>query len=422
MQFLGRPLYYGWYVVAAIAGMNFANSATAIGVLTIFVVPLTAEFGWSRTQVSAVTSLGAILGAIAAPFTGRITDRLGARLPLTLGGLLIVIATLHLATMRSLLWFYVAFGLARLADQAFVQAPSPPAVAKWFQRYRGRALAFLFFASSAGGVVMPLLVHLVIEAWHWRTAWFVLGGIMLVVGLLPCAFLVRRQPEDLGVPIDGISAPAPGQNPSSEAAAEPCYDVNTWELREAFGTSSYWLLLAAVFGFGIASTGVGLHLVPHLIQQGLASAAAVGAVSIGSLASAAATFVWGFGAERWSARRLLIMALTVKAVSLAVLLGANTVLAAYSYAMLQGFAEAGLRTMITIVLADYYGRQHLGSIYGVMRSVQVSGFALGPLVSGATFDLVQSYQKAFLSFLLLSIVGMGLVALTQRPLKKSANA
>ena len=58
-----RP-YYGWYVLAAVSGLNFANSATAIGVLTVFIVPLTAAFGWTRTQISAVTSVGAVLGAL----------------------------------------------------------------------------------------------------------------------------------------------------------------------------------------------------------------------------------------------------------------------------------------------------------------------------------------------------------------------
>ncbi|MBI3325437.1 MAG: MFS transporter, partial [Nitrospinae bacterium] len=198
-----RRVYYGWFVLAAISGINFANSATSIGVLTVFIIPLTEEFGWTRTQISAVTSVGAVLGALAAPFTGRLTDRLGARIPLTLGGFFIVLAMLNLAAMQSLSWFYLAFGLARLADQGFVQAPSPPAIAKWFQRYRARAIAVLSFTSSAGGVALPLLVQLVITVWHWRMAWAMLSGVMLFVGLLPCALLVRRQPEDLGIPVDG---------------------------------------------------------------------------------------------------------------------------------------------------------------------------------------------------------------------------
>jgi cyanate permease len=57
----------------------------------------------------------------------------------------------------------------------------------------------------------------------------------------------------------------------------------------------------------------------------------------------------------------------------------------------------------------------LGAIYGLERAVQVAGFALGPLISGATFDLTQSYQGAFVAFLALSVVGTGLVTLSRPP-------
>ena len=133
MRYAGRRLYYGWFVLAAVAGMNFANGATAIAVLTVFILPLTADFGWTRTQISAVTSVGAVLGALIAPFAGRLVDRRGARLPLSLGGGCIVLGMLNLAAMQSLVWFYLAFGLVRLADQG--------------------------------------LVHLVMRVWRWPVAW-----------------------------------------------------------------------------------------------------------------------------------------------------------------------------------------------------------------------------------------------------------
>ena len=143
-----KRFYYGWTVLGALSGINFANSATSIGVLTVFILPLTSEFGWTRTEISAATSIGAVLGAIVAPFAGRLTDRFGARLPLVVGAILIVLAMLGLASMQTLAWFYVAFSMARLADQGLVQAPSPPAVAKWFSAYRGRAMSILFLLSS----------------------------------------------------------------------------------------------------------------------------------------------------------------------------------------------------------------------------------------------------------------------------------
>ena len=89
MRDTSRRLYYGWFVLAAVSGMNFANSATAIAVLSVFILPLSADFGWTRTQISAVTSVGAIVGALIASFAGRLVDRRGARLPLTLGGVCI---------------------------------------------------------------------------------------------------------------------------------------------------------------------------------------------------------------------------------------------------------------------------------------------------------------------------------------------
>jgi hypothetical protein len=55
--------------------MNFANGATAIAVLTVFIVPLSTDFGWTRMQITAVASVGAVVGALIAPFAGRLVDR-----------------------------------------------------------------------------------------------------------------------------------------------------------------------------------------------------------------------------------------------------------------------------------------------------------------------------------------------------------
>jgi len=95
-----RRLYYGWFVLAAVSGMNFANGATAIAVLTVFILPLSADFGWTRTQISAVTSVGAVVGALIAPFAGRLVDRRGARLPLALGGVCIAVGLYGPTTRR----------------------------------------------------------------------------------------------------------------------------------------------------------------------------------------------------------------------------------------------------------------------------------------------------------------------------------
>src|SRR5262245_64623944 len=73
------PFYYGWVVLACVCCAGFARQASSVAVLSIFVAPMTAEFGWSRTAISGAVSLGGILAAVASPFLGPVLDRRGAR-------------------------------------------------------------------------------------------------------------------------------------------------------------------------------------------------------------------------------------------------------------------------------------------------------------------------------------------------------
>ncbi len=73
--------------------------------------------------------------------------------------------------------------------------------------------------------------------------------------------------------------------------------------------------------------------------------------------------------------------------------------------------------LTAILLAKYYGRQHFGAIYGLLRTVQVAGFALGPVVSGLVFDRMQSYNGAVQALWARSIVGTVRIILARPPVK-----
>jgi MFS family permease len=416
MQLVGKKIYYGWLVLAAISGINFANAVTSIGMLTVFVLPMSEEFGWNRTQISGATSLGAILGAVAAPIMGRVSDKAGTRVILSAGGFLIVVAMVYLSLMQSLLGFYFAFGMARLSDQGFVQSVSPPAVARWFLRYRGRAMAALFFVTSTGGIVLPLMAQAIIQSWGWREAWAAMAIVMGIVGLLPVLFMIRRQPEDMGLQIDG--AASPDLSETTSITGQP--DEPSWSLSDALRTPTYWLVLAAVFTTGIAGTGIGLHMVPFLVEQGVGTTAAVGAVSFSFLASAVGSLCWGVLSEKFSPRLLLAAIYVIRAASVGLLLVSDTVVEAYVFALLRGFTEGGVAAVGAILLAEYFGRSNLGAIYGTNRAVLVSGFAVGPIIAGAVYDINESYTLAFGAFLALMLLGAALVAMARPPTKTTA--
>ena len=412
MQIISKRIYYGWLIVAASGGIEFANAATAIGILTIFVNPLTEEFGWSRTEISAVTSLGAILGASIAPFSGRLVDRIGSRWVLTLGGILVALGCVYLASVQTLLGFYVGFTVVRIADQGLIKIGAAPAVGKWFQRYRGRAIALVFFSGSAGIMVMAPVVQLAIDAWGWRGAWLLLAAVMAALGIVPSFVLIRRQPEDYGLVVDGsVRADAGESDPPDLAESE----LAQWTLRRVVATPSFWLILVSLFLASTAGSGVTLHLVPHLTQQGLGTGQAVGVISVMSTSSAVGILALGFLAERLPPRLLMACVCLTTAAGIGILILADTLAEAYLFALLHGVASGGLNTLAPVLWASYYGRGVLGSIHGLSRASQVAGFALGPLILGIAFDRWGRYQDALAYLAVLAVISFVLFVAARRP-------
>ncbi len=322
---------------------------------------------------------------------------------------MVVAGCLYLASAQALLGFYAAFTTIRIADQGLIQIGAAVTAGKWFARLRGRATGLVMFGSSGGIIILAPVVQLVIGLWDWRVAWVTLAGVMLVVGVIPSGLLVRRQPEDQGLTVDGDSNPGNGDGSGANA------DLRVVALSAVIRTPTFWLILLSLFLVATATSGIGLHLVPHLTQQGLSPGEAVSAVSVMSISGALSAVTCGLLAERAPPKLLLILAYLIGAASMWVLMGADNLPETYVFAVLQGIVGTGINTLAPILWASYYGRGSLGSIFGVSRAAQVVGFAVGPLASAVVYDRTESYQGAFLALAALAVVAAILLATARRP-------
>ncbi|MYC32957.1 MAG: MFS transporter [Chloroflexi bacterium] len=438
MRLWPRSLYYGWVVAGASGSIGFANAASAISILTIFVVPMSEEFGWGRTEIAGATTLGAILGAALAPFIGRLVDRFGSRLTLVIGGSIIGLGCVYLSLMQTLAGFYIAFTVSRIADQGGVKIGASVAAGKWFERYRGRATGLVFLVETVGVIALAPLTQLVIGQWGWRSAWLMLAAVMFLLGVIPCALWVRRQPEDMGLAVDGDSPlvvqQAHHERTDSEheravtehertvsdhertvadgeaSGAEVAVEERSLTLRDAARTPAFWIALASLFLGSNAVSGPGLHLVPYLTERGLNVAAAVGAISVMATAGAAGAMLAGIAADRWSPRWLMAALYLMSAAALTLLVGTDTLAETYAVVILMGLIGTGINTLAPLMWAANYGRGSLGAIHGVGRATQVLGFAVGPLVSGIAYDSTGTYREVFLALAGVAVVAAGLMA------------
>jgi MFS family permease len=64
------------------------------------------------------------------------------------------------------------------------------------------------------------------------------------------------------------------------------------------------------------------------------------------------------------------------------------------YGILLGTAGGLMGLVSSVIWADYYGREHLGSITGVTSMILIVGSALGPMPLGIARDMLGSYNLA----------------------------
>jgi MFS family permease len=388
-------LHAGWVVLAALCCVGFARQGPAVATLSIFVDPLTREFGWSRTALSGAVSLAGVLAALVSPLIGPLVDRHGSRLVLCAAVLVNAAALALLSFTPSLFFFYVFFCIARTNWAVPFDIGIYGAINARFVERRALATSIATMAQGAGLVAMPLLAQLVIDDGGWRMAWLALAALTLAVGLLPAWLFLGGNPAE---------------RPASPAArAEP-----TFSRAEAVRTPAFWaLMLYTVLVFPVQA-GVSLHQASHLVERGLEPAAAATAVSLFSLLAGVGTFAPGL-LPRWLPIRFAIAACSLLLLGgILLMTRIDSDAAGYVAGGLFGFGIGAVLTLLPVAWADYFGARNYGAIRGLALSAQVLAQAVGPILSGALHDLTGNYQRSLQAFALLSALSVA-IALAAKP-------
>lgn len=406
------PFFYGWVVLGCICLAGFARQGPAVAVLSIFVVPMTDAFGWSRTEMSGAVSLGGVLAAVISPMIGPFVDRRGARLVLCLAVAGIGVACMALSLTQSLLVFYLLFCFARMTWAGPFDLGLYGALNNWFVARRAIATSIATLAQMSGLVALPLIAQFAMGQMggqaeggaDWRAGWIAVGATVLIVGFVPCWLLLVRRPEDVGLQPDRL---ADGRSPP---LLEP-----RWSRAEAMRTPAFWLLsLYTVLVFPVQA-GVSLHQAPHLIERGIPPIQAATVIAFFSAMSAAASFGIGFLPRGWPVRFLMAASAACLSVGTFGLINVSSAETALLPAGLFGIGIGGVMMLLPMAWADYFGRESYGAIRGVALSLQVLAQAAGPLGSGMLRDWSGTYTDSLILFGVLAALAVLAALLARRP-------
>ncbi len=408
------PFYYGWVVVGASGTAVFARMAPNITTLTIFILPLSAEFGWSRTLISGSVSVGALAALVLSPAVGWCIDRFGARPVLVVSVLVLGLAMISMAWATVPLTFYIAFASARVVFHTSAPIGASTVSARWFIKKRGRAIGIVFLWGAIGGLVFTMLSAQMIEHFSMKTAWIVIGLVVFGVSVAPSLLLVIERPEDMGLLPDNENPSVVAEERDLMSPVEENHENDSWTFPEAAKTKAFWMLFFAGMAMFCVNTGTNVHIGAYYLDQGLTLTVAAVAISIGWIVSACGSVVWGWVLEKLEARRAYSGVFMILCVSTVYLLTVDSTAEALVAAILIGSVSSGSNVIIAIMYANYFGRNSLGRIRGVSETGVLLGQATGPLLAGILFDSRGSYSFVFLLFGGIALVG-SLIVLQARP-------
>jgi MFS family permease len=221
---------------------------------TVFLKPISEDFGWDRAQAVSIYSLTWLAGGLTAPLVGRLFDRSGPRTVYSLGLLLLGGAFLIAAHARELWQFQLSVGLSVGIGIAFIgNVPNSILLGRWFGPRLPTAMAILYSATGAGVLVLLPVSQILIDHLGWRGAYQIIGAVALLL-LLPLLLLPWRLFST--------------GSPNIVKKADPDFIDDGWTLRSAMRHHAFWALFSTFFFTAIGMYAIAAQVVAYLIDAG----------------------------------------------------------------------------------------------------------------------------------------------------------
>jgi len=412
-------IFYGWWIVLATNIICMLGFGTWLYAFGTFFEPMTVEFGWTRAQTSGAAAFRSVEGGIAGPAVGWLVDKFGARNVIRGGAIISGLGFMALATVNSLLGFYLIYGvLISIGMSAMLYIPAFVVIARWFSRRLSLAFSILAIGAGIGGFICTPLMAILISNYGWRSA-FLFIGIAIWVIVLPLSFVIKNDPEEIGLRMDNDPVEKPVDEPMPIQAGSQVdrLDISVQPdctLKEAFRTHTFWILAVAFFFQSMAHNVIFVHGVISLTDKGISYEKAAFVIGLLTLVSLIGRIVLGYLGDFIDKRYLMSVAYALLGAGILVLAYSDNILDVYIFIALFGIGFGATIPLMAAMRAEYFGRAYLGRIQGFMSPIVMVAGAIGPVTAGYLFDTTGSYQIAFTVVGLLPFVG-GLIILFSRP-------
>ena len=406
---MNKP-FYGWVVVGCAFLVLFLTYGVQYS-FGVFVPPMLDDLGWQRASLGGAFSLYSMVYMGFSLVSGRLTDTLGPRRVIGLGGVMLGLGIMATSQVSAQWQMYLSYGIIAALGMSTAYIPCNMTVVRWFQRQRGLALGIASCGASCGILVVPTLSSYLITLTDWRTSLLILGASMFLLIILAARFMVR-DPELLGLETDGKGLSTTHEQLGKD---EPLHEATGWTLTEARSTFSFWLFLLTFAAILLTTTIPFVHVPVFARDMGLSAIGGSMAVSICGLFALIGSISLGTLSDRIGPKWAVLLSLCVQLVAFLIFLVAKDMVALYLGAAAFGYFYGGIASLFPALVGDLFGRAHAGAIGGfIFGGAGILG-AWGPAVVGYLRDVDGDYRRAFILCALMVACSIALFLVLPRP-------
>ena len=380
----------GLFIVMAV---TIASSFDTLGV---FLLPLSKQFGWSRTQVSLIATALQLSSGAAMPLVGLIIDRVDAKRVMFCGVVVLGFALLVASRANSLPQMLAVYAAIGLANAASTIVPGALIISRWFDARRGTAMGIVFSGFAVGEMLGNLTAGNVVPRYGWRAGYVVLAILTLAILVPVVLFMIDSSPE--------------------KSAEQPSRLTPATEIRHArIYLRAFLMIAGAYFVYAVVMSVPIVHGVPYLIGLGYRPSVASTLWGMMLGASFFGRGLSGALVDRIGARVAMVVSFAAIALTLVLLLYAAHVWVLVAF--MAGLALLGFGPpLITPVLqGQVLGLERFGVLNGIINSAGSLGYAAGPLLAGRAFDLTGNYTTSIKAAAVTALLGIVLTMLVKSP-------
>jgi MFS family permease len=407
------PLLKGLPKEVAVLSVIAFFVAIGFGILAPALPIFAKTFDVTALQASAVISVFALMRFVFAPIAGVLVDRLGERIVLTSGLLIVAISSAIAGFSQTYLQLVAFRGIGGIGSSMFTVSALALLLRVVDSSQRGRAASAFQGGFLLGGVAGPAVGGIVV-AFSIRAPFFVYGASLFMAALVTLVFLSRAQ---LLAREDAVSH---GQSDRLQV------------LRGALKDKAYQAALGTNLITGFVSFGLRSSVVPLFVVEGLQRGASLSGFGFLAAAAVQALVLLPAGrmADTQGRRKALLYGTIATAIGMVVLTLADaavnglgqaamlgTILFLVSMAI-QGFGAAFLGSAPSAVIGDVMGGKKGGIVVATFQMMSDVGAVIGPLAAGLLVDLFD-FSWAFAFGSLLAILPIFLVIRMPETLRRS---